>query len=393
MRIAYFDCFSGVSGDMTLGALIACGVSVDDLKADLARLNLPGWELKADSVSRNGIGAIDVTVSLTQKQGHGRHLHHIEEILNAADIPADVRAKARDVFRRLAVAEAKVHQTTVESIHFHEVGAVDAIVDIVGSCFALERLGVERIVCAPLALGHGFVNCAHGMIPLPAPAVVELTTGYPVRSVDVEGETVTPTGAALMTTLAAEFGLIPAMTVRAVGYGAGKSDFGDRPNLLRVVIGDTIDDDTSDEDAIAVIETNIDDMPSQHYELLSERLFAAGAVDVFLTAIQMKKNRPATLVTVLAPEDKVDAVVDVIFTETTTLGVRFRREQRRCQERTWVSVETAYGAIRIKVGSWRGAVKSVTPEYDDAKAAARAYSVPLKAVHEAAMAAYRKYTG
>lgn len=388
MRIAYFDCFSGVSGDMALGALIACGMDADGLRAELAGLNLPGWRLDAQPTSLNSIGATDVTVTQTEEPGHGRHLADIEAMLAAAELADRVRQKALAVFRRLAEAEAKVHQTTPDRIHFHEVGAIDAIVDIVGVCIALERLGVEAVHCAPLPMGRGFAECAHGTIPLPAPAVVELARGVPVYSVDEEGELVTPTGAALMTTLAARFGPMPTMTIQTVGYGAGKRRFRNRPNLLRVIIGETVEDTLSGAPEIAVLETNLDDFSPQFYETLSERLFAEGAVDVFLAPIQMKKGRPATLLTVLAPPERAEALAGAIFTETTTLGIRFNTMRRLCLEREWVPVETAYGPIRVKVGRWRGTETTAAPEWEEVKAAARAHHAPVKAVYQAAQLAY-----
>jgi len=388
MIIAYFDCFSGVSGDMALGALIACGVDADDLRAELARLNLPGWKLDAQPTSLNGIGATDVTVTQTEEPQQGRHLADIEAILTASDLTDNVRQKASAVFRRLAEAEAKVHQTMPDRIHFHEVGAIDAIVDIVGVCIALERLGVEALHCAPLPMSRGFAECTHGTIPLPAPAVLELARGVPVYSVDVEGELVTPTGAALMTTLAHRFGPMPTMTIQTIGYGAGKRRFSNRPNLLRVVIGETVEDAFSGAPEVAVLETNLDDFSPQFYEPLSERLFAAGAMDVFLAPIQMKKGRPATLLTALAPPEKAEALANVIFAETTTLGIRFQTMRRLCLEREWVTVETAYGPIRVKVGRWRGTETTAAPEYEDVKAAARAHNAPIKAVYQAAILAY-----
>jgi uncharacterized protein (TIGR00299 family) protein len=375
---------------MTLGALLACGVETAWLQRELARLNLPGWKLEVAPTSQNGIGATDVTVAITEEQGHGRHLHHIAEILAKSDIRPDIQAKALAVFTRLAEAEAKIHQTTVDRIHFHEVGAVDAIVDIVGSCLLLEKLGVERVVASPLPMGRGFVECMHGTIPLPAPATLELLAGVPVYPVDVEGELVTPTGAALLKTLADGFGPMPTMTVRTSGYGSGKKRFGNRPNLLRVILGDSVEDAFSGAPEVAVLETNLDDFSPQFYEPLSEKLFAAGAADVFLAPIQMKKGRPATLLTVLAPPDRAEPLAELIFTETTTLGIRFDTRKRLCLEREWQSVETPYGAIRIKVGRWKGEEKTASPEYEDVRGAAEAAGVPLKTVHQAAAAAYQR---
>ncbi len=388
MRTAYFDCFSGISGDMTLGALIACGADVGAIRAELAKLHLDGWDLTAEPTERNGIGAVDVTVTQVAELGHGRHLHHIEEILQASELSDNIRSKALAVFQKLAVAEAKVHQTTVERIHFHEVGAIDAIVDIVGACIALELLGIGRIVCSPLPMSHGFVECMHGTIPIPAPAVLEMLAGVPVYSVDIVGELVTPTGAALMVALAAEFGPAPAMTVGPVGYGAGKKSFGNRPNLLRVIVGDSQVSEEKTE--IMCIETNIDDMSPQFYELAFERMFAAGALDVYTQPIQMKKGRPATLLTALAPKECVQAVAAVFFAETTTFGVRMFPAQRMCLERRWVPVTTPYGEVRIKCGTFQGVQTTASPEYDDVRRCAEACAVPLKRVHQAAMMAYEE---
>jgi pyridinium-3,5-bisthiocarboxylic acid mononucleotide nickel chelatase len=373
---------------MTLGALLSCGASEADLRAGLDRLRLPGWRLDLTETSRNGIGATDVTVTITEPQGHGRHLHHIEEILAASDLSEPIRQRALTIFTRLAEAEAKIHQTTVERIHFHEVGAVDAIVDIVGACLGLEILGVEQVICSPLPMGKGFVECAHGTIPLPAPATLELIQGVPVYGIDLEGELVTPTGAALMTTLATSFGPMPTMKVRATGYGAGKKEFGNRPNLLRVVIGETVEDAFSGAPEIVVLETNVDDLSPEFYEPLTERLLEAGAADVYLTPIQMKKGRPGTLLTVLASPDLTDTLAGIIFRESSTLGLRQSTMRRLCLDREWKPVETPYGPIRVKTGSWRGLETTASPEYEEVKAAARAHNVPAKTVHQAALQAY-----
>jgi pyridinium-3,5-bisthiocarboxylic acid mononucleotide nickel chelatase len=375
---------------MTLGALLACGGSEELLRAELAKLKITGWRLDIAPTSKNGIGATDVTVTLTEPQGHGRHLHHIAEILDESDIATSIRERALRVFQRLAEAEAKIHQTTVERIHFHEVGAVDAIVDIVGSCVLLDELGVEHVICAPLPMGRGFVECAHGTIPLPAPAVLELLQGVPVYSADIEGELVTPTGAALMKTLAAGFGPMPAMRISASGYGSGKKDFGNRPNLLRVVIGETADAAHTTSSEVEVLETNLDDLSPQLYEPLTEQLFKAGALDVYLTPVQMKKGRPGTLLTVLATPDHTEEMASIVFRETTTLGLRHSSMRRLCLDRQLRTVETSYGPIRMKVGSWRGMETTATPEYEDVKAAAARHNIPVKRVQEDSLAAYRE---
>ena len=391
MRIAYFDCFSGVSGDMTLGALLACGADETELRERLGALNVPGYELHIRRVTRQGITATDVDVHLIEaEQGHGRHLSDIAAILDSSALPPGVRQKALAVFTRLADAEAKIHGTTREQIHFHEVGAVDAIVDIVGSCLLLDMLGVERVVTSSIPCGHGTIKCQHGIMPVPAPATMELLQGFPVHSVDIKGELVTPTGAALLTTLSdpTTAGKMPAMRVLTSGFGAGKKQFKpDMPNLLRVILGETeeaaIGEDKTPQ-TVAVLETNLDDQNPEGFDLLMERAFAAGALDVFFTPIQMKKNRPATLLTVLCPPDKADALAALLFRETGTFGIRAREQRRYTLDRSWRTVTTEFGDIRLKAGTWLGEEVTVAPEYEDCKRAALAHDVPLRRVYEAA---------
>ena len=391
MRIAYFDCFSGVSGDMTLGALLACGADETELRERLGALNVPGYELHIRRVTRQGITATDVDVHLIEaEQGHGRHLSDIAAILESSALPPGVRQKALAIFTRLADAEAKIHGTTREQIHFHEVGAVDAIVDIVGSCLLLDMLGVERVVTSSIPCGHGTIKCQHGIMPVPAPATMELLRGFPVHSVDIKGELVTPTGAALLTTLSdpTTAGKMPAMRVLTSGFGAGKKQFKpDMPNLLRVILGETeeaaIGEDKTPQ-TVAVLETNLDDQNPEGFDLLMERAFAAGALDVFFTPIQMKKNRPATLLTVLCPPDKADALAALLFRETGTFGIRAREQRRYTLTRSWRTVATEFGDIRLKAGTWLGEEVTVAPEYEDCKRAALAHDVPLRRVYEAA---------
>ena len=391
MRIAYFDCFSGVSGDMTLGALLACGADETELRERLGALNVPGYELHIRRVTRQGITATDVDVHLIEAdQGHGRHLSDIAAILESSALPPGVRQKALAIFTRLADAEAKIHGTTREQIHFHEVGAVDAIVDIVGSCLLLDMLGVERVVTSSIPCGHGTIKCQHGIMPVPAPATMELLQGFPVHSVDIKGELVTPTGAALLTTLSdpTTAGKMPAMRVLTSGFGAGKKQFKpDMPNLLRVILGETeeaaIGEDKTPQ-TVAVLETNLDDQNPEGFDLLMERAFAAGALDVFFTPIQMKKNRPATLLTVLCPPDKADALAALLFRETGTFGIRAREQRRYTLDRSWRTVTTEFGDIRLKAGTWLGEEVTVAPEYEDCKRAALAHDVPLRRVYEAA---------
>lgn len=390
MKTAYFDCFSGISGDMTLGALLACeGADETLFRERLAALRVPGYELEITSVKREGITATDVDVRLLEvDQGHGRHLADITQILRSSTLSARVQANALAVFTRLADAEAKIHGTTREEIHFHEVGAVDAIVDIVGSCILLDMLGVEKVVTSSLPCGYGTITCQHGIMPVPAPATMELLRGFPVRSVDIRGELVTPTGAALVTTLSdpADAGRLPDMTILTSGYGAGKKQFvPDMPNLLRVMIGE-IQEQANDStpQTVTILETNIDDQSPETFELLMERGLAAGALDIFFTPTQMKKNRPGTLVTVLCVPDTAERMADLIFRETGTFGIRMREQKRFTLERSWETVTTPFGDIRLKVGRRHGEVMTVAPEYEDCKRAALAHDVPVQRVYLAA---------
>ena len=387
MKIAYFDCFSGVSGDMTLGALLACGADEAEWRRQMVGLSVPGYDLHVQRVTRGGIAATDVSVVLFEEEaGHGRHLSDIATLLTDSALSEAVRRNVLAVFTRLADAEAKIHGTTRDEIHFHEVGAVDAIVDIAGSCLLLEMLRIERVQMSALPCGTGTLTCAHGVLPVPAPATLELLAGFPVYPVDIKGEMVTPTGAALLTTLAdpKTAGLMPAMRIVQSGFGAGKKQFdSNRPNLLRVVIGETEDSVDRTPQTIAVLETNVDDQNPAGFDLLMERAFAAGALDVFFTPIQMKKNRPATLVTVLCPTDKIEVLAGVLFRESGTFGIRIREQKRLTLERSWQTVTSEYGDIRIKCGTWLGEEVSASPEYEDCKQAAQAHGVPLRLVYDA----------
>lgn len=389
MKIAYFDCFSGASGDMILGALLACGADESLFRERLAVLNVPGYELRVRRVTREGITATDVDVHLIEnEQGHGRHLSDIAAILDSSPLPPAVCQNALAVFTRIADAEAKIHGTTREEVHFHEVGAVDAIVDVVGSCLLLDMLGVARVVSSSIPCGYGTIQCRHGIMPVPAPATLELLQGYPVYSVDIKGELVTPTGAALLTTLSdrALAGRMPAMRVLTSGFGAGKKQFKpDMPNLLRVILGETDEADDKTPQTVSVLETNLDDQNPEGFDLLMERAFAAGALDVFFTPIQMKKNRPATLLTLFCPPDRADALAALLFRETGTFGIRAREQRRYTLARSWRTVETEFGPIRLKAGAWLGEEVTVAPEYEDCKRAAQEHSVPLRRVYEAAL--------
>ncbi len=388
MTIAYFDCFAGISGDMTLGALIGAGADPDRLRDGLASLGVAGYRIEVGSRKAGYIEATDVRVIVdAAHHPHHRGLADILEIICSTDLSAAVKRTAGGIFRRLAEAEGRVHGHTPEEVHFHEVGAVDAIVDIVGTALCLEMLGWPKVVASPLPTFHGYTRGSHGLFPLPAPATAELLRGVPWRKLDVEGELVTPTGAAIIREIAAEFGPLPAMRVERIGYGAGKSAF-TIPNALRVMIGQETDAPQSAA-AVTVVETNIDDLNPQFYETAMEKLFAAGALDVFLTPIQMKKSRPGTLLSVLCDPAATEQIAGVILAETSTLGVRVSRRERICLERRWEEVVTEFGKVRIKIGERAGRAITASPEYEDCKRAAAAHGVPLRQVYESAAATYR----
>ena len=398
MRIAYFDCFSGISGDMALGALIDAGAGLDRLTSELDKLAIEGCRVRAEKVSKRGISATDVTVDHEDSAHRPRGFAQIAALIEAGGLSERVKAKSIAIFRRLGEAEAKIHGRDIEEIHFHEVGAVDAIVDIVGVCICLDLLGVERVHASSIPTFHGSVDTAHGTLPLPSPAVIELLKGAPWRELGVEGEIVTPTGAAILAELVASYGPMPAMNVESVGYGAGKSDFG-IPNVLRVIVGEALPCQTEDGSAfpvtgeggveeVVLLETNIDDISPQIYEVLMDRLLAAGALDVYLTPVQMKKNRPAVLVTVMCAPAEVNRMSEIIFEETSTIGIRIDRRSRICLAREFATVETRFGPIRVKVARKAGQLLNAQPEYEDCKQAAAAHRVPVKLVRDAALAAF-----
>lgn len=386
MKVAFFDCFAGISGDMTLGAILDAGADETLFRKELSKLGGIEFDLEIKKVVRRGIQATDVQVKIKHEHHH-RHLSDITRIIEESALAESVKQKATSIFRTLAEAEARVHGTTAESVHFHEVGAVDAIVDIVGACVGLHLLGVERVVVSPLPMGHGWVECQHGRIPLPAPATVEILKGAPVYSANVEGELVTPTGAAIVKTLAHSFGHMPQMRVQNTGYGAGNTEF-PFPNLLRVFVGET--DSSVPFHKVSIVETNIDDMNPEFYNSAMEKLFLAGALDVFTTPICMKKNRPGALLTVICPEEKAGAVSEVVLRETTSFGVRVTSGERRCLDRRWVDAETEFGTVKVKVGSLRGEDLTISPEYEDCKKAAEIAGVPVRRVYEEAAAAFKR---
>jgi uncharacterized protein (TIGR00299 family) protein len=388
MKLAYFDCFSGISGDMTLGALVDAGCAVEHLRAELRGLQVPGWDLTAEKVWKNGMAATYVKVKTEDQQKH-RSLSDILEILQKSELAPQVRDHSSAIFSKLGEAEARVHNVSLEKIHFHEVGAVDAIVDIVGACVGFHVLGIEQFACSALNVGGGTVNMAHGVLPVPAPATANLLQGKPTYSNGVQKELVTPTGAAIVATLCDSFGPQPPMSVSSIGYGAGTADLESQPNVVRIMIGETTEKTVAGfDEEIAVIEANLDDMNPQIYGYFLEKALAAGALDVYTTPVQMKKNRPGTLLTVLCNPQDINTLMSLIFAETTTFGARTYRAQRRTLPRDFANVATAFGDVRIKISRVNGHVLHVAPEYDDCRKLAVEKNVPLQRVISEALRAY-----
>lgn len=391
MTIAYLDLFTGLSGDMFLGALVDAGCPLEVMQAALGELPLT---LSAETVTRGGLGGTLVSVTGPQEQPHHRSYADLAALLSGLGLSPPLRERAEGILRRLAEAEATVHGVPVNEVHFHELGGLDTLADLVGAVVGLDHLGVERLTCSPIPLSHGFVDTAHGRLPVPPPAVMELVKGAQARPVDMEGETVTPTGAALALTLCAEQGPPPPMVVRTVAYGAGRKDFPEAPNLVRLLVGESLAYPASGSaeggvalptDELVLLETNLDDMNPELQPALLAALFAAGALDAWLTPIVMKKGRPALLVTALASPDRAEAVTAAFLEHSTTFGVRLLPCARRCLEREMRSVETTWGPVAVKVGFLNGRTITASPEYEDCARLAAEHGVPVKHVYAAAL--------
>ena len=389
-RLAYFDAASGASGDMVLGAVVDLGLPLDELREGLLRLDLPGYRLESRRVSRSGLSATKVDVVVDEPAGGHRHLRDVLGLIDRSGLDPAVKARAGSLFRRLAEAEAEVHGTSPDEVHFHEVGAVDSIVDIVGGVVALGWLGVERFASSPLNVGTGTVEMSHGVFAVPPPATARLVAGVPVYGAG-EGELLTPTGALLLTDYATDWGPLPAMRIERSGHGAGTRETKGRPNVLRLLVGD--DAAAPPGERVLVLETELDDAAPQLLGPLIERLLGAGALDAFFTPVQMKKGRPGVLVTVLAPPEARERVEELLFRETTTLGVRRQEWQRTVLERDTATVETSYGPIRVKIGRRGEAVYNAWPEFEDCQRAAAEKGVPVKLVLAEALAAWRGGSG
>ncbi len=393
MRIAYLDGSSGISGDMFLAVVLDAGVAPKLLLQELRKVSVGFYEFKRTVAMRRGIAA--TRVEIRDPGGHEhRHLAQIEKIIGDSALSDTVKERALRIFRRLGEVEAKLHNQPIEKVHFHEVGALDTILDVVGACAGMELLGIEQLYSSPLNVGGGQVDAAHGTLPVPAPATAELLKELPIYSSGVEGELVTPTGAAIVTTLAAGFGPMPAMKIGAIGYGAGDKDFASHPNIARLFVGESVEVekarpafDSGEDEFVSVIEANVDDMSPQVYGFFAELALAAGALDVSYTAVQMKKNRPGMLITLLAEPDRCDELARLVFEQTTSIGLRIYQARRKVLTRQVVTVDSAYGPVNVKVAWLDGKVVNVSPEYDDCRRIAEEKGVPLKQVMVAAQAA------
>jgi len=399
MSIAFLHCSSGLSGDMFLAACLDAGLTAERLRDELGKISLGPYEFKTTRVLRGGIAAARVEINVPGAQPE-RHLDDIVRLIHESALGETVKQRALGMFARLAEVEGKLHGKPAHQVHFHEVGAVDAILDIVGAAAAVELLEIGKLICSPLNVGGGRVEAAHGSLPVPAPATAELLRGAPVYSSGVEGETVTPTGAVIVTTLASGFGPLPPMKLDRIGYGAGTKDLQGHPNVARLFLGartgtSTLSDPRTptpgphgDDCVVSVIEANVDDMSPQVYGYFAERALEAGALDVTCSPVQMKKNRPGLAISLMCAPETANTLAELLFGETTTIGVRIHEARRMCLEREIVAVETRYGMVRVKVARREGKAVNVAPEYEDCRRLAQEKSVPLKDVLLAAQVAY-----
>ena len=388
MKILYFDCFSGVSGNMILGAMVDAGIDIKALKKELKKLDLHSYSLKVSKVKRKGIKGTKVDVIVDKK----KHLHHthykdIKRLIERSKLPEKIREDSLSIFKNIAEAEAKIHRTSVDNVHFHEVGAVDSIVDVVGASICISLLNSDTILSSPINTGKGMVKTEHGLLPVPAPATTEMLKGFPSYSSDIEFELATPTGVGIITAMAKASNTIPVMKTNVIGYGAGSKDFSDSPNLLRIMIGEGYS--PSEQDSITVIESNIDDMNPQFYDHIMNRIFDAGALDVFLTPIIMKKNRPAVKITLLSDNDNVNKLADILLKETTSFGLRMYKTERIKLEKEIKTVKTEYGSTKVKIGKKNGKIINIAPEYEDCKRIANERGISIREVYEKVKSATR----
>ncbi len=388
MKIAYFDCFSGASGDMILGALIDAGFDIEKLKEELNKLGINDYELGLRTVQRSEITGTKFDVSIKDNKANDEHhtrrtLKDISKIIKGSSLSESVKRESIKIFENLARAEAKVHNTLPEEVHFHEVGAIDSIVDIVGVVIAIHDLKIENVYFSPIKTGTGFVKCHHGQFPIPAPATIELLKGFHVIGTNIQCELTTPTGAAILTSLGVNVEMCPEIKLLETGYGAGSNEIPQIPNLLRVMIGETIT--VSEQDEVWMVETNIDDMPGEHFGYLLEKILDAGALDGYITPVQMKKSRPGTLISIIVDEMYLSKIERIMFEQSTTFGIRKYKASRKKLNRKLVDVETKYGMVKVKIGTLNGHVKNITPEHEDCKKIAEERGLPLRLIYNTAM--------
>jgi len=404
MKTLYFDCFSGISGDMTIGALLDLGLEFEYLKAELKKLPVEGYELRMSRVVRSNLSAMKFDVLMEGEHGHDHQHHHghghfhrkaseILAMIRDSNLNANTKRMATDIFTKLAISEGKVHHIPPEDVEFHEVGAVDSIVDTVGTAIGFDALSIERYLCSAINVGSGFIHCQHGVLPVPAPATAELLRHATIYQKHVQTELVTPTGAAILAGVVNQFGNLTGFIAERIGYGAGTKQFTDFPNCLRLMVGEERSQSAvAGSGEVIVIEANIDDMSPQNFGYVTEQLFAAGALDVFTVPVQMKKGRPGHLLQVLASADASEKISRIIFQETTTIGIRRHTVERSTLEREFVEVRTEYGDVKIKVSKLDGEVVNFAPEYEDCARIAHEKNVPLKKVQALAVNAYLKGT-
>ena len=407
MKTLYFDCFSGISGDMTIGALLDLGLDLEYLKTELRKLPVDGYQVSASRVVRSNISAMKFNVAIAGDHGHDHHHHHHEShhhhrkasqilaMIRDSSLNANTKRMAHAIFTKLAISEGKVHHIAPEDVEFHEVGAVDSIVDTVGAAIGFDSMGIEKFSCSAINVGGGFIHCQHGVYPVPAPATAELLRNATIYSKHVTTELVTPTGAAILAAVVDRFTSLDGIVPQTIGYGAGSKEFQDFPNCLRLLLGTDQKDAAQKHqappgDVIIVLEANIDDMTAQNFGYVCDRLLEEGALDVCTVPAQMKKGRPGHLLQVLAPPNRWEKIERLIFEETTTIGVRRYEAARSALERETVRVETVHGSIAIKVSKLNGKVVNSTPEYEDCAKIAREKGIPLKDVQALAMREYLK---
>ncbi len=380
MKVLYYDCFSGISGDMNLGAMVDLGIDIGYLRSELEKLHMEGWELISEKSQRHGITGTKITVRQTRHEHVHRHLSDIEKIITGSALPDKVKELSMKIFMKIAQAEAAVHGIPLEVVHFHEVGAVDSIIDVTGAAICFVALGVEAVYVSEVELGSGFVNCDHGRLPVPAPATAEIIKGIPVRVGGVDFEATTPTGAAIVTALGTKFGTGPELTITKTGYGIGHKEHPVVPNLLRVFMGEAAGDNARGHRAV-LLEANIDDMNPEFYDHISDNLFRAGAADVFFTQIIMKKGRPGVILNVICEKGSENKLKEIIFTESTTLGMRSFEFNKDTLARETFKVDTIYGEVTVKRSFFGGKQVSVKPEYEECRKIASERNIPVKEVY------------